>query len=80
MTLAQRVPEFPENHLCISTGKLFCQACREELSSKLSVLKTHLKSRKHTDSIKRREANEALEIDIAKAIVVNDRLHYVEFD
>ena len=49
---AQRVREFPESHLCVSAGKLFCQACREELSTKLSVLKIHLKSRKHADSVK----------------------------
>ena len=73
--LAQRVREFPESQLCVSAGKLFCQACREELSTKLSVLKIHLKSRKHADSVKKREANEARERDIAQAIVVHDRSH-----
>ena len=72
---AQRVREFPENHLCVSAGKLFCQACREELSTKLSVLKIHLKSRKHAESVKKREANEVRERDIAQAIVVHDRAH-----
>ena len=42
---AQRVREFSENHLCVLAGKFFCQACREEISTKLSVLKIQLKSR-----------------------------------
>ena len=32
----------------VSSGKLFCSACREELSLKLSIVKKHVQSSKHT--------------------------------
>ena len=59
VTPSQRVREFPDEQLTVSAGKLFCQACREELSTKISVLKTHIKTKKHADSIKRGGAKEA---------------------
>ena len=58
ITPAQRVREVPDEQLCVSAGKFFCQACREELSTKLSILKGHIKTKKHADGVKRREAKE----------------------
>ena len=43
-----RVREFADDSLCVSAGKLFCRACREELSVKKSVVKNHGESMKHT--------------------------------
>ncbi len=40
----QRVREFPNECLCVVMKKLFCNACREHLSLKKSVLSKHLKS------------------------------------
>ena len=37
-SLAQCVSEFHNEHLQVSTGKLFCGACREELGLKASVI------------------------------------------
>lgn len=44
---SQRVKEFPEECFCVTLGKLFCEACRESLSVKKSVLCKHIKSSKH---------------------------------
>ena len=45
---AQRVSKFPGEQLCVgSAGRVFCQACRETLAIKRSVVQLHLKSRKH---------------------------------
>ena len=41
---AQRVKEHPGEALCVSNAKLFCCACREELSLKANILKSHIKS------------------------------------
>ena len=74
----QRVHEFSDEQLTVSAGKLFCRACREEVSTKLSVLKTHLKTKKHADGTKRRHAKEARERDIGQALVVHDESHLME--
>ena len=39
------------------------------------MLKSHIKTKKHADSIKRREAKEAREGDIAKSLVAHDKSH-----
>jgi hypothetical protein len=49
----QRVLQFPNEHLCVSNNKLFCSACREELSIKSSVVQNHVRSLKHTTSKKK---------------------------
>ena len=51
--------EFPDEHLSVSASKLFCQACREEISTKLSVLKSHVKSKKHAAAIAKMKKSEA---------------------
>ena len=45
-----RVKEFPNEHLSVVSKKLFCQACREPVSVKKSVLQQHIKSAKHGSS------------------------------
>ena len=47
MSLRDRIEEFPEQNLCLRGGKLFCNGCKEILSSKKSILKNHLASKKH---------------------------------
>ena len=59
----QRVKEHPEEELTVSNGKLFCRACREELSLKSTVVNNHIKSIKHTEGkekLKTKEKNEIL--------------------
>ena len=48
VTPAQRVKEFPKEELKVSAGKVFCNACREELSTKKSTIENHVGSAKHT--------------------------------
>ena len=60
--------KFPDEQLSVSAGKLMRQACREEVSTKLSVLKGHIKTKKHAGGIKRHHAKKARERDIAQAL------------
>ncbi len=68
VTPSQRVKEFPKEPLSVSGGALFCNACREEVSLKRSVLANHVNSKKHEQSKQRLETKEARERDIAKAL------------
>lgn len=45
----QRVKEFPNEHLSVSNGKLFCEACREQLNLKKSSIINHTQSTKHKE-------------------------------
>ena len=73
-----RVKKFPDEQLSVSAGKLFCKACREELSLKSSSLSNHLKSQKHKDGKRRLQKKEATEQDIAKKLVsYNKETHAV---
>ena len=38
---SQRVEQFPNESLCVCNNKLFCLACREDLSLKVSVIRYH---------------------------------------
>ena len=64
----RRVQDFPNEFFKVSAGKLFCEACREELSLKKSTILNRVRSQKHADSRKKREAKEAHEWDIAMAL------------
>ena len=75
MTLGQQAKEFPEQLLDVSAGKLFCRTRREELSTKLSVLRCHLKSKKHDDATEKHDPMEACERDIAQTLVVHVETH-----
>ena len=76
VTPGQRVLEFPDEHFTKSAGKLFCNACREELSLKSSIIKNHIESSKHKlgkESLRKREARER---DIVQALQsYDDREH-----
>ncbi len=52
VTPTQRVCEFPDGALAVSSGKLFCTTCRERLSLKQSIIKGHVKTSKHLRGIK----------------------------
>ena len=47
VSLRDRIEEFPDENLCLRGGKLFCNGCKEILSSKKSILKNHIASKKH---------------------------------
>ena len=61
ITPESRLREFLDEYLCVSSGRLFCCACREVLSVKKSVIIQHIRSAKHTrgkEGITQREKRE----------------------
>ena len=50
ISLNDRIKQSPGESLCLRNGKLFCDACKELLSSKKSILQNHVASRKHDSS------------------------------
>ena len=54
--------------ITVSSGKLFCSACREELSLKLSIIKNHVHSRKHAQRKKQLNSAKSREQEIAVAL------------
>ena len=69
----QRVKEFPNHSLTVSAGKLFCNACREELSLKKSVVELHIKSEKHIAGKERLNMKSKREKDIVEALHEYDK-------
>ena len=63
----QRVKEFPNENLTVSGGKLFCNGCREELGLKATVVRLHVKSKKHKLGKEKLQGRNKEEIDIAQA-------------
>jgi hypothetical protein len=49
ISLSTRIREFPNENLTNHLGKLFCNACREVVSLKKSVLTQYIKSAKHAN-------------------------------
>ena len=74
----QRAREFPDEMLNVSSGKLFCSACREELSLKVSVIKNHMKSAKHVASKKKCTLKECRERDIAESLIKHNESTHQE--
>ena len=73
-----RVRKYPKECLSVSHGKLFCIACREELSLKSSSLRNHLKSLKHKEGKEHLKRKEIRERDIAtKLTSYNKETHLV---
>lgn len=68
ITPHQRIQEFPRECLRVSVGKLFCNACREELSLKKSSILNHVSSSKHSAGKERIARKEKREMDIAAAL------------
>ena len=48
-----RIREFKDEPFRKSNNKLFCEACREELSEKASIIKRHVDSQKHKSGVKK---------------------------
>ena len=47
ITVHDRIQQYPGEQLSMKDGKLFCLACREIVSTKKSIVITHLASKKH---------------------------------
>ncbi|KAK3725261.1 hypothetical protein QZH41_001278 [Actinostola sp. cb2023] len=65
--LHERVRQFPDENFIVREGKLFCNACREILSTKKSVLKIHVSSKKHQDGKQKMKRSKLREQTIAEA-------------
>jgi hypothetical protein len=73
VSVVHRVNEFSGEMLINSAGKLFCSACREELSLKLSIVKNHVESAKHSRHKRQLEEKKGREQDIAQAFRVYEQ-------
>ena len=61
VSASQRVREFAGENFSVLLGKLFCNACRETLSVKKSVLIQQVKSVKHATGKERLASKQARE-------------------
>jgi len=64
----QKVNEYSTEPFIVSSRKLFCQACREELPLKKSSINYHIKSSKHSEGKKRLEQKKVKDRDIAQSL------------
>ena len=67
ISAVQRARELSKEMDTVSAGKLFCTACREELSLKLSIIKNHVKSTKHAQRKNQLTEKRSRERDISEA-------------
>ena len=75
---SKRVSEYPQEPFSVSSGKLFCKACREILSVKSSTLQNHIKSEKHLDGKKKLKEKKSNQADIVEALAkYNEGSHQV---
>ena len=62
----------------VSNGKLFCRACREELSTKQSVVSCHVKSKKHSNGKHKLKLKNTKDQDIAEALQKMDESNHLK--
>ena len=73
VSVLQRVNAFSGEMLINSARKLFCSACQEELSLKLSIVKNHVDSAKHSRHKQKLKEKNSREQDIAQAFRVYEQ-------
>ena len=73
VSAADRVKQFPNEHFNVSSGKLFCLACREELSTKKSILELHIKAAKHVKGKEALISKQTSELSIVEALKRYDK-------
>ena len=61
MDVRDRLTQFPDEPFSASGNKLFCNACREPLSIKKSIIVAHIKSAKHSAGLGRLNLKQARE-------------------
>ena len=70
--------DFPNKALAVPAMKLFCTACWEGLILKLTVIRQHFKSKKHTLGKEHLLCKDKWEKDIAVALAAyNKEEHFV---
>ena len=71
---AERVKAFPSEPFSVSSSnKLFCKACREQLSLKKSTIELHIKSVKHIKGKERLLLKEKHQLDIVASLRAYDK-------
>lgn len=74
VTPSQRVKQYTGENLTVSNKRLFCLACREELSLKSSVISNHIKSAKHISGKKKLETKRKADLEIVESLRSRDEL------
>ena len=72
VTPEQRMREFPNQSLKVSSGKLFCNACHEEVGLKKSIIDRHLTAVKHINGKRKQADKEKRERDIVQSLHAYD--------
>ena len=67
--------EFPNEEPTVSIKRLFCNACREEVGLKSTVVRNHVRSHRHKLGNDRLTRKEAVERDIAQAFQTAETGH-----
>lgn len=71
-----RVKQYPDEQFIVSAKKFFCAACKEEISTKKSVIDMHIKSAKHSSGKLKLLQQKKREITIAEALKSYDNAHH----
>ncbi len=77
VTPKDRVNDFPGECLTVSgNGRLFCGACREEISLRKNIITNHISCKKHKASKEKLCSKAAREKDIASSLKAFDTEHH----
>ncbi len=68
-----RITEFPSQHFSEKLGKLFCDACREILFLKKSMIIQHIKSAKHAHGLKHLASRSAKHKNVLDMLKIYDK-------
>jgi len=71
-----RVRQYPEEHFIVSNGKLFCEACREQLNVKRSSINNDVQSAKHKEGKSRLQRKEQRDQTIVQALQKYNETHH----
>ena len=71
-----RVNEFPDECLTVRGGKLFCSACREELSLRKNIITNHIACKKHKNSKEKVRTSKAKDQTIIDSLKIYDAEHH----
>lgn len=78
VTAKDRLREFPGECLSVKIGgKLFCEACREELSLRKNIIKNHITCKKHNTSKEKLSKSKTKQKDIAESLRIYDNEHHL---
>ena len=68
ISLRDRVSQFANEQLCVKGNFIFCNACKEVVSSKKSILVSHCSSKKHVSGKDKLKMSKLREQTIVEAL------------